>query len=55
MALENSSLVRLDRDYEIKPFDCDDEDLNNFLFFDSKPALNQNLEKKIELAVDLSP
>lgn len=43
MALENFSLIRLDQDYEIKPFDCDDEDLNDFLFNDSKPALCQHL------------
>src|SRR4051812_42272190 len=37
------SLHRLTHDYNIKPFDCKDTDLNGFLFDDAKAALNLNL------------
>jgi GNAT superfamily N-acetyltransferase len=35
--------IRLSADTEIKPFDCDDADLNEFLFTDAKHYLSQLL------------
>lgn len=43
MPVEDFSLVRLSSNYQIKPFDCNDSDLNDFLFEDAKPALNQHI------------
>lgn len=37
--LSNYSLIRLTEDYSIKAFDCDDADLNDFLFNDAKDYL----------------
>jgi GNAT superfamily N-acetyltransferase len=37
--LESLTLVRLSQDYEIKPFDCGDADLNGFLLDDAKKHL----------------
>ncbi len=34
--LSNYSLIRLTENYSIKPFDCNDADLNDFLFNDAK-------------------
>lgn len=36
MNLSDFRLIRLTQEYEIKPFDCGDSDLNDFLFNDSK-------------------
>lgn len=36
MNLEDFKLIRLSQDYAIKPFDCGDNDLNDFLFNDAK-------------------
>ncbi|HEY0175773.1 MAG TPA: GNAT family N-acetyltransferase [Pedobacter sp.] len=41
--MRNLNLIRLNKNHEIKPFDCNDADLNNFLLNDAKPALVQNL------------
>ena len=41
MNLDKLSLIRLTEDYDIKPFDCDDADLNGFLFDDAKAALGE--------------
>jgi len=38
MISEDFSLVRLTQDYTIKPFNCEDDDLNGFLFDNAKPA-----------------
>lgn len=35
--------VKLDADYDIKPFDCGDDDLNGFLFNDAKDYVSKNL------------
>lgn len=43
MLVEDFSLVRLSNQYQIKSFDCDDLDLNDFLFEDAKTALNQHI------------
>lgn len=39
--LESLTLLKLNHDYDIKPFDCGDADLNGFLFDDSKNYLNE--------------
>lgn len=50
-----SSLIRLTSDYEFKPFNCGDEDLNEFLLNDSKSyarkllAVTYILENKNEI------
>ncbi len=36
-------LIRLSIDYQIKPFDCGDSDLNEFIFNDAKKYLNEFL------------
>lgn len=36
-------LVKLDADYQIKPFDCGDADLNGFLLNDAKDYAEKNL------------
>jgi hypothetical protein len=36
-------LIRLSSDYQIKPFDCGDSDLNEFLINDSKKYLQELL------------
>lgn len=36
MDISDFKLVRLNEDYDIKPFDCGEKDLNEFLFNDSK-------------------
>lgn len=41
MDFSNFQLVRLEHDYPIKPFDCGDTDLNDFLLNDSRPQLEQ--------------
>jgi GNAT superfamily N-acetyltransferase len=41
--LSNYSLVRLTEDYSIKSFDCDDADLNDFIFNDAKNYLKELL------------
>lgn len=43
MNLENASLIRLEEDTIIKPFDCGDVDLNDFLFNKAKKYLKENL------------
>jgi predicted GNAT family N-acyltransferase len=40
---EGTSLIRLSAEYPIKPFDCGDSDLNDFLLNDSKSYLNKLL------------
>lgn len=41
MDLSNFRLIRLEHNYAIKDFDCDDSDLNEFLLVDSCPQLMQ--------------
>lgn len=41
IVFENIVLNRLNQDYEIKPFDCGDADLNGFLFDDAKNYLSE--------------
>ncbi|MCD8094355.1 MAG: hypothetical protein LUF01_16710 [Bacteroides sp.] len=36
-------LIRLTTDYELKPFDCGDADLNGFLLNDAKLYAEKNL------------
>jgi len=43
MFIDELSHIRLTKGYNIKPFNCDDDDLNGFLFEDAKPALNELL------------
>ena len=40
MNLSDFQLIRLTNEYEFKPFDCKDQDLNEFLLNDSKDFLN---------------
>ncbi len=40
---ENTRLIRLTSDFDIKPFDCGDSDLNDFLINDSKKYLKELL------------
>lgn len=40
---DGSSLIRLTQDYQFKPFDCGDSDLNDFLINDSKSYLQKLL------------
>ena len=40
---EGSSLIRLTADYQVKPFNCGDADLNDFLLNDSKSYLSKLL------------
>lgn len=51
--LENTRLIRLTLDYEIKPFDCGDSDLNEFLISDSKKYLNELLAVTYVIENDL--
>lgn len=41
MIPKNSSLIRLTSDYQIKPFNCGDADLNDFLFNDARNYLKE--------------
>lgn len=41
MNLTDFSIIRLRQDYDIKPFDCGDDDLNDFLLNESKNYLGQ--------------
>lgn len=41
MDFADFTFVRLKTDYDIKPFDCNDQDLNDFLLTDSIPHLSQ--------------
>lgn len=41
MDFTDFELVRLTSDYQIKEFDCKDDDLNNFLFDDAKSHIGQ--------------
>jgi GNAT superfamily N-acetyltransferase len=41
--LEDFNFIKLSSDYQIKPFDCEDADLNDFIINDAKPALSHNL------------
>ena len=43
MAIEDFKLIRLTSGHDILPFDCDDKDLNEFLFEDAKPYQSQLL------------
>ena len=43
MAIEDFKLVRLTSDHNILPFDCDDKDLNEFIFEDAKAYQSQLL------------
>ncbi|WP_259016077.1 GNAT family N-acetyltransferase [Emticicia fluvialis] len=43
MNIESFSLIRLVDTHDIKSFDCDDDDLNDFLFNDSKNYMNKLL------------
>ncbi len=43
MDLSSYSLIRLTYDYRIKPFDCGDADLNDFLFNDARFYLKELL------------
>ena len=43
MELDISSIIRIDRSTTIKPFDCGNEDLNNFLMEKSKNYRNELL------------
>ena len=43
MSLDSVQIVRLDADYEFKPFDCGDKDLNEFLLNDSKDYLAKRI------------
>ncbi len=43
LSIDNKTLVRLSDEYSILPFNCGDEDLNDFLFSDAKPALKSLL------------
>ena len=43
MNIEGCSLIRLVDTHDIKPFDCDDDDLNDFLFNDSKNYMSKLL------------
>lgn len=43
MDLSGFKLIRLSSEITIKPFDCDDSDLNQFLFNDSKDFLRELL------------
>lgn len=43
MLPENSRLIRLDLNHVIKPFKCEDDDLNDFLFNDAKNYLKELL------------
>lgn len=36
-------LIKLTSDYELKPFNCDDTDLNNFLAEDAKNFINKRI------------
>ena len=38
-------LIQLTQDYDLKPFDCGDADLNGFLFNDAKTFLEKRLGK----------
>lgn len=38
---EQIKIVRLTQDYTFKPFDCGEQDLNDFLFNDSKNYLER--------------
>jgi len=37
------NFIRLTDNYQIKPFDCNDKDLNDFLFNDAKAYLKELL------------
>ena len=39
MDFSDLELIRLTTDHEIKPFDCEDDDLNDFLYNDAKNHL----------------
>jgi len=41
MKLEDYKLIRLEHNYAIKPFDCGDSDLNEFLLEDSCPQMGE--------------
>ena len=43
MDLSNFSFFKLDKNTEIKPFDCGDDDLNEFLLLKSKDYFAENL------------
>lgn len=43
MSAEGIRLVRLTEDHTFKPFDCGNNDLNHFLFDDSKEYLKNRI------------
>ena len=45
-------LIQLTRDYDLKPFDCGDSDLNGFLLTDAKTFLEKRLGKTFLLVDD---
>ena len=49
------SILLLTEDYPIKPFDCEDEDLNEFLFQEAIPYRKEKLATTFVIEDDNQP